>query len=368
LKQIGLTLESADGKVLLKQFSAHDAQDGTVSGTGSILLDADAKYPFDMQINTNKTHFLHLDYADVVADGELTFKGNLDGATVGGVLTITDARLDIPKEIPVNVERLPVRYVNEDCPTATPTTSERIKLWPIALDLIIKAPQDMHMTGRGLTAEWVGEVAVSGTAQAPLLYGDLRMAKGDFSFSEKSFEIVQGRLSFAGDPKTKTTIDIMGEYQQDEYKITAMFKGPIQDPKLSFYSNPALPEKEILSLILFNKHMAEITPMEGVQLAQTLVSLRGGDSGPNMLGKIGRSVGLDKLDVGTLAQGGTNHLTLQAGKYISQGVLVTVSRGLTTQTNKFAIEANLTRQFKIQAETGDPIVGSKASIKWKRDY
>lgn len=199
------------------------------------------------------------------------------------------------------------------------------------------------------------------------------MSHGVFLFANKEFQVRQGRLTFDGSPTERTSLEILAEYEEmdsdgKEITVTAVLKGPLRDPKLSFFSNPALPETEIMALILFNKHVADISPLEAVQLGQTLVRLSQGAGGADLLNRIGQRVGLDRLDISTAVSNGSQEVTLQAGKYISRGVLVSVSRGIASESNRFAVEAKLGRQLKVIAETGDTDEGSKLFFKWQKDY
>ena len=59
-------------------------------------------------------------------------------------------------------------------------------------------PAGCFIRGRGLDSEWSGRFKVKGTADAPVIEGDLSPVRGDFSFAGKSFKLQKGKVSLAG--------------------------------------------------------------------------------------------------------------------------------------------------------------------------
>jgi translocation and assembly module TamB len=46
-----------------------------------------------------------------------------------------------------------------------------------------------------------------------------------------------------------------------------MFTGRVSDLAIGFSSNPSLPEDEVMSCLLFNRSMGELTPLQLARLA-----------------------------------------------------------------------------------------------------
>src|SRR3546814_5045146 len=68
-------------------------------------------------------------------------------------------------------------------------------------------------------------------------------------------------------------------------------------PEITFASIPALPEDEVLSRLLFGTSVANLSAPEALQLAAAAASLRsGGRSAGNPLNKLGRAIGVDRID------------------------------------------------------------------------
>jgi translocation and assembly module TamB len=145
-----------------------------------------------------------------------------------------------------------------------------------------------------------------------------------------------------------------------------ILEGPIKNPSIALRSNPPKTQKEVLSWLLFGHGLSEITPFQGSELTKSIANLKNGNKGTDLFTKVRKSIGIDRIDI-SRGEKDSNDVTLQVGKYISQGVFVSVNKNLTADANRLAIEANLMQNLKIQAEVGDDAEG-KLHLKWKHDY
>ncbi len=114
-------------------------------------------------------------------------------------------------------------------------------------------------------------------------------------------------------------------------------------------SSPVVPQDEILSRILFNRALGQITPTEGIQVASAAATLAGG--GPGVLDRMRGKLGLDRLALGSgqsgaassnlnPAAGGSSAKSpsISGGKYVADGVYVGATQGLTPQSSKVIVE------------------------------
>ena len=68
------------------------------------------------------------------------------------------------------------------------------------------------------------------------------------------------------------------------------------------------------------------------------------DSGGGFLSRIGRSLGLDKLGVGS---GSSGALGVEAGGYLGDGIYLNVDPGATTGQPRVGVEVELTPRLKV---------------------
>jgi translocation and assembly module TamB len=92
-------------------------------------------------------------------------------------------------------------------------------------------------------------LSVIGSADAPVLLGDIDLSSGDLYFQDRSFRVITGRLSFVNPVSQEPLFDFRGETYVKDYRVTLVMSGLISRLKPEFSSSPPLPPEDILSLL-----------------------------------------------------------------------------------------------------------------------
>jgi translocation and assembly module TamB len=156
-------------------------------------------------------------------------------------------------------------------------------------------------------------------------------------------------------------LSLSGTCELPDTNVKVILRGPLFSPTLTFQSSPTMATSAILARILFNKDIAEISAIQAFQLAQTLLSLSG-DTAPNIIERVRKTLFIDRLNVTT---SDNDEILLQISKYLTKGVMFTLSQGVDTQ--KLTMDVELNQGFLLQAEAGKGQKG-KFSLKWNRNY
>mgnify|MGYP003561826083 FL=1 len=92
--------------------------------------------------------------------------------------------------------------------------------------------------------------------------------------------------------------------------------GSATEPRVDFYSDPDLPEDEVLAELFFGTPVSELSALQVAQLAAAINELsgRGGDG---ILNRLREATGVDDIDIETDSDG---TVTARAGKYVSENV------------------------------------------------
>lgn len=364
IQDIQATVEVQQDQILLKELHGNTGKNGTIQANGLMQLDKKGGFPFQLHVHFDKAALVHLDYAQATASGQITCEGNIGQAVLSGDIVLDQALIKIPETLPVNLQTVEVTYAKNK-ETTHPSLGTSFSL-PITLDIHLSIPKKASVTGRDLTSEWKGNISLQGTFEEPLLYGKAKMLTGEYLFNGREFKGSHGIITFAGDSK-KTTLYVVAEREIENHKIEAILKGPINDPKLSLRSNPPLPEREILSWILFNRGISEITGFQRSELNSTQFTLSAGKGDSDMLSRLRNTVGIDRVEISKSESGESEEISLKFGKYLSKGVFISLNKSINAESNQIAIEANVFKNVKAQAEVGDNSEG-KISLKWTKDY
>ncbi len=371
LKGIDIEGRAEGPDIKLTSIKASDQEKGSLTGAGKVTF---APFSFLLDFNIEDLKVLHLNWLSGLFSGPVTLSGNAEKTLAQGDLTISKADIEIPDDLPVDLPVLPFTYINKP-PHISKINLSPKENYPFHYDLILHAPKNILLTGRGLNAELEGNLVLKGKNLSLEGEGSLNIIKGTFSFSGKEFTLTQGALSFVNTPSPHAYLNLSGTLSLPDMTVIALLRGPLNSPVLTLQSTPTMPTSSILARILFNKDISELTALQAAQLAYSIVSLSG-NSGPNVFELIRKSLGVDRLNISSspskssssknLDQSkNSDQFTVQIGKYLTKGVMITLSQS--TETSQVIVEVELKNGFVLQAETQDNEQG-KFSLKWNKNY
>ena len=107
------------------------------------------------------------------------------------------------------------------------------------------------------------------------MLGQSRVRRGFLDFLDRRFKVRSGTIAFSGAQPPIPEIDITAESQGEHILALVKITGPANDPKLELTSEPSLPRDEVLAQLLFKRSTSQITPAQGVRLANAVASLKG---------------------------------------------------------------------------------------------
>jgi translocation and assembly module TamB len=357
-----------DSKAIMTELTAQGNGNGNITGTGSV----DLKYPlfpFNLSFQLNQIPLQPASFATLIANGALNLKGNLQEAVLEGKLISDSVSITMPERVPELAHSVEITYINQqtDSPLPTGSGTTTTASWPLTYNLELDIPKHCMLKSKDWSSEWKGHAHLTGTTLNPLLNGTCKVIKGEYRFNGKSFDISEGTITFSGDPKKKTSLYVIASKDIETIHIEIIAKGSVSDPAIVFRSNPPLSQREILSWILFNRGTSDITSFQGSQLNESITNLNKGNRQPDVLTQIRDHIGIDKIDICRSQDSETNDVSVQVGKYVSQGVLISIHKSITDEANRLSLEADLLKNFKLQAEVGDDKDG-QLRLKWRKDY
>lgn len=375
LPYLGLSFVQLQAQIFLNGTTAtlthldgSDGKDGRVTGNGKISLDAAQGFPFDIGFHVEHSYFQPSDYAEATANADLRLRGDARGSLLEGNFTADEVKIKMPNRISALARSVEVHYVNQPSHQPSPTrySPPPSQDWPLVLNVEINDSGNTKITGTDWTSQWKGHLMMTGTKDAPLYNGSYTIVNGEYKYNGKAFHIREGTITFNGDLDKKTNVYVVASRDMDALTADIVLKGPMNNPGITFRSNPPMSQREILSWILFDTGMTDITPFQGNQLNESITELNLESDKPDMLTRIRNRIGIDKIDI-SRSHPESNEVSLQVGKYISRGLLISIQKSVTAESNRVGIEADLINNFKAQAEIGDNAEG-QLHLKWKKDY
>lgn len=354
----------------LRDFSGR-AGDGTVQASGNVGLAADSGFPMNIAVKLDRARLARSEAITSVVSGTINITNSAtNGGLIQGDLRLPETRYRLAWQGGTDIRQLQgVRRKGEGVDAldqriaARKAAAARPALWK--LDIRVRADNEIYVTGMGLDSEWKTDMRVTGTTAAPRVVGKIEVIRGRYSFSGHQFELEQGVISFNGE-MMNPSLAIRAETRIDTVTAGIAVNGTAQRPDISFVSTPTLPQDEILSRILFGANVANLTPMQAVQLGIALNGLRGGSGGLNPIGKLQNASGVDRIGIVSGDEATGRGTSLAVGQHISNNIyveVVTDSKGFTATQ----LEIALSRTLSLLSKTGTN-AGSSANLRYSKDY
>lgn len=349
LSDVEAVADAQGSAIRLTKFTAK-AGPGTINGSGTIDLSAKGM-PVDITFKAANARPITSDLFTANLDSDLKLQGHLsDGMTLSGTLRVLNGNINIPEKFPQEVATLNVRRSRQAGPAAPPPKTTRV-----ALDLTLRSPGQIFVRGRGLEAEFQGSLKIGGTTGAPQVQGALEMRRGIFSLAGANLTFTSGTISFNGQAlrsRIDPSLDLTAQQESGGITATLKISGTASQPKIALSSTPSMPQDEILAQLLFQQSSKSLSAMQLASVAQAAATLSGGGGGIDPVGTIRKSLGLDRLAVGSNNQSGATGLgatSIEAGKYVLRNVYIGAQQDLSGGT-KATVQVDLTRHLKAQVQ------------------
>lgn len=343
-----------ENSVLSVDANGQGPDGGTLTASGR--LDEAGAAKVDLNLNRLMVYDRNSDNMRLTGNAALTETAT--ARIISGRLNVNEANFSLDNLPTASARRLDVRWREDlDDEPADPVLEK-----PIQFDFSIHSDRRIFIDGRGLDSEWGVNVNVTGSPSAPLLNGRATLVRGELELARRPFVFDSGVVTFDG-PIDSARVAISAAREVDGFTARVDVSGSPTSPLIELTSTPDLPQDEILARMLFGRSAMDLSALEAAELANSLARLSGQGGGLNPLGQIQAGLGLDRLRLGTSAEGSAE---LGVGQYLAPDVYLEVTTA-GAAGNSVEVEWQPRPQISVTSEarsTGE----SRVSIRWKRDY
>ena len=346
------------------------AGEGTIRGEGFVSLSSAQGFPVQLALDLDKARLAQGNDLAATATGQLRIVNSAaQGAVISGTISLPETRYRIVRQGSARVAKLTgvrrkpalgrARITGDPEPISGVPSN-----WK--LDVKVVADNQIYVSGMGLDSEWAADIRITGTTGNPRITGGIDLVRGTLGFAGRSFELQEGRLRFNGGSATNPELNLRASGEAGDVTVNIVVSGTGENPDIAFSSTPSLPQDEVMARILFGNSIGELTPIQAVQLAASLNSLRGGSGGLNPLGVLQSASGIDRLRILGADEETGRGTSLAVGQYISNDVyveIITDTRGFTATQ----IEISLSKALSVLSQVGS-FGGSNVNVQYRKDY
>lgn len=287
-----------------------------------------------------------------VPEARIDASPNLDFAIDGRAITVT-GRVEVPyARIEPTDLRNAVRSSADEIIVGE-KAQDPTKRFEVVTDIELALSDKVSIDTSGLTGHLTGSIRVrSGQEEMTRATGELSVADGKYAAYGRKLDIERGRLIFAGGPVGNPGVDIRAIKEFPEVKAGVNVRGTLLQPRLTFFSEPPLPQSQIFSLILAGGSLSAGTQTQSTTQRQAVGG--GGEllaqGGAILAQQLGSKVGIEDVSV---EQNLSNETSLVLGKYLSPRLYVSYGISLAESINTLKMRYSLNDRWTVRSEVGE---------------
>jgi translocation and assembly module TamB len=365
--QLSGTLGVTDGEVDLYQTNLRLRQIGLTAH----LTDDGLAFDGTAQTGKGQVHAKgQLQWRDALPYGQL----HLDGTNLR-VVDIPEAQIDASPNLDFKVAAHEIditgtvavpyaKIVPKDYTGAVTASSDEVIVgqqsqnpadrFQVRTQITMTLGSNVNIDTMGLTGQLAGSITVrSGYDAITRASGQLFVQKGEYAAYARQLEIQRGRLIFTGGPIEDPGIELRAIKRYPDVTAGINVRGTLQHPRMSFFSDPSLPQSQIVSLILSGGgggstlQMLQASSQQNQQATAANELLTQG--GAILAQQLGSRIGLPDISLETDLN---NETSLVLGKYLSPRLYVSYGVGITQQLNAIRLRYSLGDHWTIRTEAG----------------
>ncbi|HYM34237.1 MAG TPA: translocation/assembly module TamB domain-containing protein, partial [Steroidobacteraceae bacterium] len=260
-----------------------------------------------------------------------------------GEVTIPSAHLE-PRDLRGAVQTShDVRLVDE-------MPEPPLRGFDVRSEVRLRVGQDVQLETYGLQGKLGGSVVIASDSTSAIGRGELNVSEGHYEAYGQKLNIARGRLIFNASPLDNPGLDIQAErkIEDSDTRVGVNVRGTLRDPRVSLFSEPSLPQSQIVSMLLTGKPIADLSSRDAaaVGAAQSDLRLQGGGL---LASQIGRRLGLVDVSIESTSLNGT---ALVLGRFLSPRLFVSYGISLTESINTMKLRYTISDQWFIKTEAG----------------
>ena len=349
LREVSLAGDLAGDELRITSFSARSGP-GQVAGTGSVRLQRWRPVAYRGTLKGERFEAVRLPELKLLVTPDLTIEGTAERLQVRGEVRLPELSVLGREQRGVVRESPDVVLVGAAEPAG--------RAFPFELDIQIDVVLGDHVLVKvaGVDARLAGELdlRVAGP-EAITANGEIRVAQGVYSTYGAQLKIERGRLLYSGGPVDQPTLDILALRTVGEVKAGVQVGGTPRAPVVKLYSEPAMPDTDVLAYIILGHPMGEETGQAGLLTAAAGALLARGESAV-LQDRIKRRLGIDVLEVDSGA-GDVAGSMVTIGKYLSPKLYLSFGQSLFTRAAEARLRYTISKKWELESKAAGEVSG-----------
>ena len=219
---------------------------------------------------------------------------------------------------------------------------------------------DVQLDTSAFKGKLKGNLLVEETPQlAPRGSGSVEVVAGNYKIYGEEIQIQRGQLLYSSSPldnpglELRVARQIQNSTSGDQITAGARIQGTLKKPKLTLFSDPKMPDPDILSYLVLGRASGSGSGSESALLFKAVRAMGVGDSG--LTKNLGDAVGLDSIELG--GSGGKD-TSLMLGKYLTPDLYIGYGVGLLDAVNTFKVKYRIGKHLSFESTNSSSGTGA----------
>jgi translocation and assembly module TamB len=217
------------------------------------------------------------------------------------------------------------------------------------IELKLELGERLRVQGRGFASRLTGGLQyVEQGGRRPHWSGRVTTQGGRYKAYGQTLDLETGELRFNG-ALDNPAIALLAIRPGVEHRVGVQVSGSAQAPRARLFSEPELPDNDVLAWLLLGRDPADLPSRDTALLQRAALALLAGE-GENPAGQLMDSLGLTELSLSPDAQDGT---VLRVGAQLGRRWSLGYERSLNAATGSWQLIYRIGQRFRLRAQSGD---------------
>ncbi len=342
LYQLNLALRGVEAQARIAsnnlEFSAAaNAGAGSVASSGKLAWRDNLPYG-DLRVSGKNLRVVDVPEARIDASPDLNF------AIEGRKMLVTgEVKLPLARIRPAELTNAVLSSPDERL--VGPTEEAESDPFLVESKITMTLGDDVSIETYGLSGQLTGSItAISMPDQPTRASGEVQVSKGQYVALARKLDIERGRLIYNGGLLADPVIDIRAVKIFPDVKAGVNVRGTLREPRLSFFSEPMIPQSQIVGIILAGSSLDSVQQSDRAGTGRQEAV---GQAAAILASQLGGKLGIPDISVESDL---SNETSLVLGRYFSPRLYVSYGVSLAEAISTIKLQYTLDEHWTIKTE------------------
>jgi translocation and assembly module TamB len=283
-------LKLTNDRINIESFKG-DVGGGAVTAQGGVAYRPEIQ--FDLGMSAQDVRILYPQGMRENVDANLRLAGSTEQAVLGGSVNLSDLSFTQAFDLSNFIAQFS---------GGEPAPPSRGLAQNVQLNLAVNSTSSVNLMSRTLSVGGTANLQLRGTAADPVVLGRANLNSGDIILNGNRFVLNGGTIQFVNPSETEPVVNLTLTTSIQQYNINLRFRGPVDQLRTQYSSDPALSSADIINLLAFGQttEASNANPMTTNQAAESLVASQVSSQVTSRVSKI---AGISQLSINPVLPG-----------------------------------------------------------------